>query len=236
MHFNDYRCCNYFIDCYCCSVTKLCPTLRFYGLQHARLPCPSLSLGVCSNSCPLSWTILCFVATFTSCPQSFPASESFQMRWLFTQGGQSSGASASACVLPVNYSADSIVPNPKETPMNLVPGIRNEPGHLEQIWSSSRCCPLDRARCWEQADPAVPVKEIHPHWESPSYSFLSQSHTDMRWIQTIGLAMERPCNFCRWWREQQLKSSSSTWSTWEQGVAQILLGFLHSILSIICTW
>ena len=26
-----------------------------HGLQHARLPCPSLSPGVCSNSCPLSW-------------------------------------------------------------------------------------------------------------------------------------------------------------------------------------
>ena len=136
-------------------------------------------------------------------PPSPPALNLSQPQSLFKwdgssqQGGQSSEASASACVLPVNYSVDSIVPNPKETPMNLVPGIRNEPGHLEQIWSSSRCCPLDRARCWEQADPAVPVKEIHPHWESPSYSFLSQSHTDMRWIQTIGLAMERPCNFCR---------------------------------------
>ena len=29
-------------------------SLRPHGLQHARLPCPSLSTGVCSNSCPLS--------------------------------------------------------------------------------------------------------------------------------------------------------------------------------------
>ena len=28
--------------------------LRPYGLQRTRLPCPSLSHGVCSNSCPLS--------------------------------------------------------------------------------------------------------------------------------------------------------------------------------------
>ena len=34
----------------CCFLTKLCPTLRYHGLQHARLPCPSLSLGVCSNA------------------------------------------------------------------------------------------------------------------------------------------------------------------------------------------
>ena len=51
-----------------------------HGLQHARLPCPSLSPGVCSNSCPLSqWyylTISSSAAPF-SCPQSFPASGCF---------------------------------------------------------------------------------------------------------------------------------------------------------------
>ena len=75
-----------------------------YGLQHARLPCPSLSPGVCSNLCPLSgWrhpTISSSVVPFSSCPQSFPASESFQMNQLFTSGGQSIGVSASASVLP----------------------------------------------------------------------------------------------------------------------------------------
>ena len=40
--------------CYCCSVPKSCPTLQPRGLQHTRLPCPSLSPGVCSNSCLLS--------------------------------------------------------------------------------------------------------------------------------------------------------------------------------------
>ena len=51
-----------------------------HGLQHARLPCPSLSPGVCSNSHALSrWchpTISPFVTPF-SCPQSFPASRVF---------------------------------------------------------------------------------------------------------------------------------------------------------------
>ena len=41
--------------CCCCSVTKLCPTLWPHRLQHTRLPCPSLSPRVCSNSCPLIW-------------------------------------------------------------------------------------------------------------------------------------------------------------------------------------
>ena len=73
-----------------------------HELQHTRLPCPSPSAWVCSNSCPLSqWyhpTISSSVAPF-SCPQSFPASESFPMSWLFASGGQSIGASASASIL-----------------------------------------------------------------------------------------------------------------------------------------
>jgi len=77
-----------------------------HGLQLARLPCPSPSPGVCSNSCPLNWwyhpTILSSVIPFSSCLQSFPASESFQMSQLFASGAQSSGASASASILPMN--------------------------------------------------------------------------------------------------------------------------------------
>ena len=94
------------VCCHCCSVTKLCPTLRPCGLQHARLPGPSPSPRVCSNSCPLSqWchpTISYSDAPFSSWPQSFPASGSFQMSRLFTSGGQSIGASASASLLPMN--------------------------------------------------------------------------------------------------------------------------------------
>ena len=44
--------------------------------------------------------ILCH--PFSSCPQSFPASESFPLYRLFASGAQSIGASASASVLPVN--------------------------------------------------------------------------------------------------------------------------------------
>ena len=74
-----------------------------HGLQHASLPCPLLSLRVCSNSCLLSqWchpTISLSSALF-SCPQSFPASGSFPVSWLFASGGQKIVASAS--VLPMN--------------------------------------------------------------------------------------------------------------------------------------
>ena len=79
---------------------------RPHELWHTRLPCPSLSPRVCSNLHPLSqWyrpTISSFVAAFSSCPQSFPASGSFAMSRLFASGGQSIGASALASVLPVN--------------------------------------------------------------------------------------------------------------------------------------
>ena len=74
--------------------------------QQARILCPPLSPGVCSNSCPLSqWchpTISSSATLFSSCPQSLPASESFPKSQLFTSGGQSIGASASELVLPMN--------------------------------------------------------------------------------------------------------------------------------------
>ena len=81
-------------------------SLRPHELQHARLPCPSPFPRACSNSCPSSqWchpTISSSVASFSSCPQSFPASGSFLISHLFTSGGQSIGASASASVPPMN--------------------------------------------------------------------------------------------------------------------------------------
>ena len=81
-------------------------SLRSHGLQHARLPCPSPSPGLCSNSCTLSqWChpiVLTSVAPFSSCPQSFPASGSFPTSQLFASGSQSIGASGSASILPMN--------------------------------------------------------------------------------------------------------------------------------------
>ena len=80
--------------------------LRPHGLQHYRLPCLSPTPGACSRSCPSSQcchpTISSSVISFSSCLQSFPASESFLMSQLFASGGQSIGVSASASVLPMN--------------------------------------------------------------------------------------------------------------------------------------
>ena len=77
-----------------------------HRLQHVRLPCPSPTPRVYSNSCPSSWwchpTILSSVVPFPSCIQSFPASGSFLMSQFFASGGQSIEASALASILPVN--------------------------------------------------------------------------------------------------------------------------------------
>ena len=84
-----------------CSVQFSCSvmsdSLRPHGLQHTRLPCPSPTPEVDSNSCPLSrWchpTISSSVVPFSHL-QSFPASGSFQMSQFFASGGQSIGVSA----------------------------------------------------------------------------------------------------------------------------------------------
>ena len=79
------------LQTFCCSVSKWCPTLQPQGLQHTRLPCPSLSPGVCSNSCPLSqWcrpTNSSSAAPFFCLP-SFPASGSFPLNQVFTSSTQ----------------------------------------------------------------------------------------------------------------------------------------------------
>ena len=86
------------------SVTS--DSLQPHESQHARPPCPSPTLGVHSNSCPSSrWchpAISSSVIPFSPCPQSLPASGSFQMSQLFVSGGQSIGVSASAPVLSKN--------------------------------------------------------------------------------------------------------------------------------------
>ena len=81
-------------------------SLWLHGLQHARLPCPSPTPRVYSNSCPLSrWcqpTISFSVVPFSYYLQSFTASGTFQMSQFFASGGQTIGVSALASVLPMN--------------------------------------------------------------------------------------------------------------------------------------
>ena len=93
-----------------CSVqfsrSVLSDFLRPHEPQHASPPCPLPTPRVYTNSCPLSrWchpNISSSVVPFSSYPQSFPASGSFQMSQLFTSGGQSIGVSATTSILPMN--------------------------------------------------------------------------------------------------------------------------------------
>ena len=88
-----------------CCRSVMSDSFQPHELQHVRLPCPLLSPGACSNSYLLSWwwhqTISSSVIPF-SCFQSFPASESFPMSWLFASCGQRIWASALAPALPMN--------------------------------------------------------------------------------------------------------------------------------------
>ena len=81
-------------------------SLQPHEPQHTRSPCPSPTPGVYPNSCPSSWwchpAISSSVIPFSSCPQSFPTSGSFQVGQLFASGGQRIGVSGSTSVLPMN--------------------------------------------------------------------------------------------------------------------------------------
>ena len=77
-----------------------------HGLQHVRPHCPSPTPRVYPNSCPLTWwyhpTISSSIIPFSSFPQSYPASGSFQMSQFFASSDQSIGVSAFASVFPMN--------------------------------------------------------------------------------------------------------------------------------------
>ena len=108
-------------------------SLRPHESHHTRLPCPSQTPGVYSNSCPSSrWchpAILSSIVPFSSCPQSLPASGSFSTSQFFTWGGQSIGVSASASVLPMNTQDWS--------PLGWTGWISLQPKGLSRVFSNT---------------------------------------------------------------------------------------------------
>ena len=132
--------CDYFLlplvtlCCSCYLVTKSCLILcNPRELQHTRLLCPSLSPGVCSNSCPLSWwchpTTSSSVALFSFCLQSFPASGSFRMSRPLPSSGQIIGAWISASVLTMNIRGNF--------PLGLTDLISLQSKGLSRVFSST---------------------------------------------------------------------------------------------------
>ena len=87
--------------------SQSCPTLWPHELQHARLPCPSLSPRICSNSCSLTWwfhpTISSSVTSFSFCPQSFPA------RWLFCPSYWEKEKPQMPSIFPTHLSSENVV-------------------------------------------------------------------------------------------------------------------------------
>ena len=87
------------------SLSVMSNSLLPHGLQHAKLPCPLQSPGVCSDSCPLNrccrLTISSPAIPFSSCLRSFPALGSLPVSQFFASGGQSIGASASVLLMNI---------------------------------------------------------------------------------------------------------------------------------------
>ena len=128
------------------SRSVLSDSLWPHGLQHTRPPCPLPTPRVYANSCPLSqWchpTISSSVVPFSSHPQSFPASGSFQMSQFFASGSQSIGVSASASVLPMNIQDWflrflRILRDSKINPLGLTGWISLQSKGLSRVFSNT---------------------------------------------------------------------------------------------------
>ena len=134
-------------------------------LQHARLFCPPVSPGVCSDSCPLSWwcylTVSSSAALLFSCLQSFPASGSFPVSWLFTSGGQSIRASASSSVLPMNTQG--------WFPLGLTGLIFLKSKGLSRVFSSTV---IKKHQFFSTAFFMVQLPYLHDYWENHSFDYI----------------------------------------------------------------
>ena len=137
-------------------------SLRPHEPQHARPLCPSPTPGDHPNPCPLSqWchpTISSSVVLFSSCPQSFPESGSFQMSQLFTSGGQSIGLSASTSVLPINTQDWS--------PLGWTGWISLQSKGLSRVFSNTTVQKHQFFNAHLSYNPTL--TSIHDHWKNHS--------------------------------------------------------------------
>jgi len=134
-------------------------------LHHARLSCPSLSPGVCSKSCPLSWwchpTILSTVTSFSSLRQSFPASGSFPMNQLFASGGQTTGAPALASVLPMNIQ--------DWFPLGLTGLITLQSKEFSKVFSSIT---VQKHQIFNTQLYSPTLTSIHNYWKNHNFDYM----------------------------------------------------------------
>ena len=139
-------------------------SLRPHELQHTGLLCPSLSPGVCSNSCPLIWwwhpTISFSFALFSFCPHSFPVLGSFLMSRLFTSSEQSIGTSALASVLPMNIQ--------DRFPLGLTGLISLLSTGLSRVFSSTTVESITSLALSLLYGPAL--TSVHDYWKNHSFN------------------------------------------------------------------
>ena len=142
-------------------------SLRPHEPQYTRPPYPSPTPEVHPNPCPLSrWchpTISSSVVPFSSCPQSFPASGSFQMSQLFTSGGQSIQVSASASVLPMNTQDWSPLNGLVGSPCSPRDSQESSPTPQFKNISSSALSFLHSST----------LTSIHDYWKNHSFDYMS---------------------------------------------------------------
>ena len=143
------------------SHSVMSDSFRPHGLQHARSPCPSPTSRVHSNSCPLSWqchpTISSSVIPFSSCPQSFPASGSFQMSQLFASSSQSWSFSFNI-VLPMNTQDSS--------PLGWTGWISLQSKGLSRVFSNTTVKSSNSSAFSFLYSPTL--TSIHDHWNNHS--------------------------------------------------------------------
>ena len=141
-------------------------SLRPHELQRSRLPCPLLSPGACSNSCPLNWwfypTSSPSAIPFSSCLQSFPESGSFAMSWLLALDDQSIGVSASASVPPMNIQ--------DWFPLGLTGLISLQSKGLSRVYSNST---VQRHQFFGAQPSCGPsLTSIHDYWKKHSFYYM----------------------------------------------------------------
>ena len=144
------------------SVAQSCPnSLQPHKSQHARPPCPSPTPGVHSDSCPSSrWchpAISSSIVPSSSCPQSLPASQSFPMSQFFTWGGQSTGVSALASVLPMNTQDQS--------PLGWTGWISLQSKGLSRVFSNTT---VQKHQFFSAQLSSQSNSHIHDHWKNHS--------------------------------------------------------------------
>ena len=128
--------------------------------QHTRLPCPSPTPRVHSNSCPSSWwchpAISSSIISFSSCSQSLPVSGSLPMSQIFAWGGQNIGVSASASVIPMNTQDWS--------PLGLPGWISLQSKGLSSVFSNTT---VQKHQCFRAELSSQSNSHItHDHWKS----------------------------------------------------------------------